>query len=187
MPVTIDGTTGITSPDVSATTLTLPAGSNVQRMLLSTAQNTTSGTAIDFTGIPSWAKKITVMFNGTSVNGSSNQLIQLGTGSTTYTTSGYGSVSISLSSTNVNTSYSTGFGVRSATAAYLIVGAVVLTNLSGNTWVAHGVLNTSTAAEAFTVSGSIALSAALTAVRLTTVGGTDTFDAGSVNILVEGY
>ena len=57
------------------------------RMQLMTAQNSTSGTSIDFTGIPSWVKKITVMFNGVSTNGASNLRIQLG--STTMQTSGY--------------------------------------------------------------------------------------------------
>ena len=41
---------------------------------LMTAQNTTSGTSIDFTGIPSWVKRITVMFQGVSTTGSSQVL-----------------------------------------------------------------------------------------------------------------
>ena len=36
----------------------------LQRIVRSTAQNSTSGTSIDFTGIPAWVEKITVMFNG---------------------------------------------------------------------------------------------------------------------------
>jgi hypothetical protein len=150
-----------------------------------TAVASTSGTSIDFTGIPSWVKRITVMFVGVSTSGTSNPQIQLGTGSTTYTTTGYSSVSVSLSSTNVNSSFSTGFGIKSALASYQLSGAVVFTLQTGTTWVAQGMLNTSTAAEAFTVSGSIALAAALTGVRITTVNGTDTFDLGSINILYE--
>ena len=54
-----------------------------------TAVASTSGTSIDFTGIPSWAKRITVMFNGVSTNGTSQQLIQIGSGSVNAT--GYSS------------------------------------------------------------------------------------------------
>ena len=149
-----------------------------------TSVASTSGTSIDFTGIPSWAKRITVMFSAVSTSGTSNPLIQLGT-SSGVTATGYGSVSIAISSTNVNASYTTGFGIRSAIATYQLSGAVVITNISGNTWVAQGMINTSTSAESYTVSGNIALAATLDRVRITTVNGTDTFDAGSINILYE--
>ena len=147
-----------------------------------TAVASTSGTSIDFTSIPSWVKRITVMFNGVSTNGTSNYMIQLG--STTFTTSGYlGGVSHTGSS-----SYnSTGFNIyNSATAASLQFGSVVLTLLTGNTWVENGILMSSTQDTANPSGGSIALGGTLDRVRITTVGGTDTFDAGSINILYEG-
>ena len=65
-----------------------------------TAQNSTSGTAIDFTGIPSWVKRITVMFNGVSTNGTSNLLLQIGAGSVT--TSGYNSQAWTANTINTN-------------------------------------------------------------------------------------
>jgi hypothetical protein len=43
-----------------------------------------------------------------------------------------------------------------------------------------------TASNANFFSGTIALSGTLDRVRITTVNGTDTFDAGSINILYEG-
>jgi len=146
-----------------------------------TAVASTSGTSIDFTSIPSWVKRITVNFSGVSTNGSSNYMIQLG--STTFTTSGYlGGVSHTASA-----SYnSTGFNIyNSATAASLQFGSVVLTLLTGNTWVESGILMSSTQDTANPSGGSIDLGGTLDRVRITTVNGTDTFDAGTINILYE--
>jgi hypothetical protein len=149
-----------------------------------TAQNSTSGTNIDFTGIPSGVKRITVMFNGFSTSGSSQTLIQLGTGATTYTTSGYVSTSIGAAPSPGAQSYTTGFGIRCDDATYLMSGHMVITNISGNIWI-----SSHTARIAGGVcpvgGGSVTLGATLTAVRITTVNGTDTFDAGSINILYE--
>jgi len=43
-----------------------------------TAVASTSGTSIDFTSIPSWVKRVTVMFAGVSTNGTGSYLIQIG-------------------------------------------------------------------------------------------------------------
>jgi hypothetical protein len=151
-----------------------------------TAQASTSGTSISFTGIPSWVKRITVMFNGVSTNGTSNQQIQLGD-SGGFETTGYLGASVQLTdaqSVNAAT-ITTGFGIRSALAANTINGAVVITNLTNNTWVAQGALTDSSRGAGYLVGGAKALSDVLTQVRITTVNGTDAFDAGSINILYE--
>lgn len=145
----------------------------------------TSGTSIDFTSIPSWVKRITVMFSGVSVSGTSDLIIQLGTGATpTYTTSGYlGTVITSGGGTD---NFSTGFRIINAiTAASIVHGSVVLTNLTSNTWSETAIIGYSDRDATRLGGGSISLAAALTAVRVTTEGGTDTFDAGAINILYE--
>jgi hypothetical protein len=154
------------------------------RMVLATAQNTTSGTSIDFTGIPSWVKRVTVMFNGVSTNGTSNPLIQLGT-SSGITSTGY--LAGSAESTN-RTSYTTGFGFKAEAAANLIYGQCVICNISGNSWVAAHNVMIQQGGIYYQIlgTGSVTLSATLDRVRITTVNGTDTFDAGSINILYEG-
>ena len=149
-----------------------------------TAATTTSGTTVDFTGIPSWVKRITVVFQGVSTSGTSVVQIQLGTGSTpTYTTSGY------LGAGNTTTAYAnatTGiYTAQSSAAADVRHGQFVISNISGNAWVATGMIALSNGASMTSGSGSVSLGAALTAVRITTVNGTDTFDAGSINILYE--
>ena len=155
------------------------------RMVLETAQATTSGTSIDFTGIPSWVKKITVMFNGVSTNGTSIPLVRIGAGSidaTSYQASGTGFGSTTMATTD----FTTGFGLMDAmSATYAIGGAVVLALLGSNIWVAQGSGRRGTQT-GWVCGGVKTLSATLDRVRITTVNGTDTFDAGSINILFEG-
>jgi len=143
-----------------------------------------SGTSIDFTGLPSWVKRITVIFNELSASGTSNRLIQLGTGSTTFTTSGYLS-STSTIQTGVSTASSTaGFVLLMDQAAFVASGHMIFTNISGNIWIGSGTFKDSTTQMSIGA-GSVTLGATLTAVRITSVNGTDTFDAGTINILYE--
>ena len=149
-----------------------------------TAQNSTSGTAIDFTGIPAGVKRITVMFNGVSTNGSSSPLVQLGT-SGGIVTSGYGGSGSLIASTVTTQNFTTGFGERSQDPAAVRTGSWTITNFSGNTWVCAGVLGRSDGACTSVTGGTVTLGGVLDRVRITTVNGTDTFDAGSINILYE--
>ena len=153
-----------------------------------TAVASTSGTSIDFTGIPSWVKRVTVMFSGVSLNGSSSFLVQIGAGSVT--TSGYVSCTIasfSGSPYNVVLSSTAGFVAYGGASGSAYSGAITLLNITSNTWVNSGVIST-TPAGPFncTTAGNIALGGTLDRVRITTVNGTDTFDAGTINILYEG-
>jgi len=158
-----------------------------------TSVASTSGTSIDFTSIPSWVKRITVMFNGVSTNGTSNVLVQLGT-SGGPTTSGYAVEGVTFNSNSPNTGieYTTGFPTEVfnnyVTAAGLRSGSLVFNTLGSNIWVGTGIIGVSWASgpSSSFVGGKIALAAALDRVRITTVNGTDTFDAGSINILYEG-
>jgi hypothetical protein len=177
MSTVIDGSAGVTTN----------TGAVYNGIQSATAQASTSGTSIDFTSIPSWVKRITVMFNGVSTSGTSSVQIQIGSGSVT--TSGY------VSSCSYITS---GSGTDTSTAAFKLVpgaaqeaaqalgGGIVITNVSGNIWSSFGVLGKSATTPAtLTSAGVVTLSGTLDRVRVTTVGGTDTFDAGSINILYE--
>ena len=163
------------------------ARAQMQRITQSTAVVTTSGGNIDFTNLPSWVKRITVMFYNVSMSATNNVQVQLGTGSTTFTTSGYGSnFSIQGASSITTSAASTGFVITQLSAAAgVFSGQVVIANLTGNTWAENGLLGETSGSRIVSSAGSIALGAALTAVRITSVS-TDTFDAGSINILYEG-
>ena len=146
-----------------------------------TAVASTSGTAIDFTGIPAGTKRITVMFSGVSTSGTSNIQMQIGT-SSGFETTGYASTGWDSA---IATS-TTGFLVSgSVAAANVRSGAMVLTNLGGNTWVNAGVLCRTDVGTGAHASGTKTLAGTLDRIRITTVNGTDTFDAGSINILYE--
>jgi hypothetical protein len=148
-----------------------------------TAVASTSGTAILFSSIPSWVNRVTVMFSGVSTSGASNLLIQLGSGSVT--TTGYVSGAQLQSGTGVNFTNSTaGFVLYFGSAAYLGYGSMSFSRITGNTWVGSGYFNTSTTT-ATPSAGGVTLSGALDRVNITTVNGTDTFDAGTINILYE--
>ena len=157
------------------------------RLTSMTNQASTSGTSIDFTGIPTWVKRVTVMFSGVSTSGTSFVRFQLGVSGTPETT-GYSCTLTNLSTAGgVNTNSSTsGFDIYINTASYISSGAIRFTNITSNTWVAEGTFgNLTTTATIFSTAGSKSLAGILNMVRITTVNGTDTFDAGSINILYE--
>jgi hypothetical protein len=154
-----------------------------------TSQVSTAGTSIDFTGIPSWVKRITVMLDRVSTNGTSVVQLQLGTGSFTPTTSGYNGLSfISLTGTgSLVTNITTGMAIMAdGSASYSRVGPIVINNITGNSWSMSWCGGDSASARVATAAATVSLSAALTGIRITTVNGTDTFDAGNINILYEG-
>lgn len=161
-----------------ANTSDLAIKSNV---ILLPAIATTSGASIPLGSIPSWAKKITVQMVGVSTSATSALLIKLGVGgvaqSATYNSSGfYYSGQI--------TAATTGFfaGIRGS-AAGTIDGAITLTKQSDLSWTAQGYTHS---ANGGSVGGSCTLAGVVDSLFLTTVNGTDTFDAGSVSLLIEG-
>ena len=170
MSLILDGTTGVQG--------------NSGAFIADTAK-TATGTSVDFTGIPSWVKRITVMFSGVSTNGTSEPLVQIGTSSGVEAT-GYVSTSVNAigGSTSVASSSTAGFNLRSILAANIISGQMVITLVGSNTWISS---HTAKGSATFSIcgAGDKTLSDTLTQVRITTVNGTDTFDAGTINILYE--
>ena len=181
------GAITVSAPAVAGTnTLTLQAGTATNSMnTLATAVASTSGTSIDFTSIPSWVKRITVMLNGVSTNGTSIIQIQLGDSGGIETTSYSGQAWTASTNSGVVTS---GLYTSVSNAAVNTLSGVVQFVLqTGTTWIGTGVLNVTNASNVGYQTMSVkTLSDTLTQVRITTVNGTDTFDAGSVNILYEG-
>ena len=180
----------LTSPTISSPTISSPSITGTPVMDASvitsnTAVNSTSGTSIDFTSIPSWVKRITVMFSGVSTSGSSGHLIQLGDSggieTTGYVSSGNRTNTSSVTGGNTSTA---GFVNASDSASNTVSGHWIITNISGNSWVCSHTLKLALNAAAWG-GGDKTLSNTLTQVRITTVNGTDTFDAGVINLFLE--
>jgi len=185
---TFTGSLGnITAGTVTASGLVTGATGALYPIINGTAVASTSGTSIDFTSIPSWVKRITVMFSGVSTNGTSNYIVQLGDAGGIETTGYLGSAGlIQNAGSSATASYTTGFGVfTTPSAASVLHGALVVSLMGSNLWVASGSFGASNAAIPAFGGGSKTLSDTLTQVRITTVNGTDTFDAGSINIQYE--
>lgn len=154
---------------------------NVATPVRQTVVASTSGTSINFTSIPAGVNRITVMLQGVSTSGTSALLVQIGTSSGIETT-GYVS---SLTKSTTTTSSTAGFIVASPfSVSSTSSGIVVICNITGNTFVSSG--NLTDSGSAVNVSaGQKALAGVLDRVRITTVNGTDTFDAGNINIMYE--
>jgi len=167
----------ITSPVIAGT----PTGVGV---LTSGTAVSASGTSIDFTSIPSWVKRITVMFNGVSTSSTSNLQIQIGSGS--IATTGY-VAQATAAGTGVGTvSSTTGFILTQSTSATdAVSGNIQITLQTGSSYISTGILNKAGATALCFNAGLINLAGTLDRVRITTVNGTDTFDAGNINIMYE--
>ena len=146
-----------------------------------TEKATTSGTTIEFTGIPSWAKRITIIFNAVTNDGSA-MIVQVGS-STGYDTSGYTSASSDDAGTATSTA---GFVLRSTDSdSDLISGSMVLHNVSGTTWISSHSAMASNNNRGITGGGRRVMTTTLDRVRLNTASGTTAFDGGAVNIMYE--
>lgn len=145
---------------------------------------TTSGVAVDITSIPAWAKRVTLCLQGVSTNGTSPFIAQIGDSGGIEAT---GYVSSCFNSAG-SSEYTIGFGLMTAaTAALVFSGVVIMTlvDVATNLWIVNGSVNSTGSGNVWALGGKKALSAALDRVRLTTSGGSDTFDAGQMNILYE--
>lgn len=161
---------------------------NHNKIVLGTAQTTTSGTAITFSSIPAGVRRINVMFSGVSTSGTSNVMIQIGDSGGVEATGYLGAADTITTATPATANFTTGYGVTATTVAGMIIhGIATLTLMSSSafTWACSSQVGHSNAATFSMGAGVKSLTAELDRVVITTVGGADTFDAGSINISYE--
>lgn len=162
----------ISIPDGTGTMVVNGASSSI---VADTAKSATS-TAVDFTGIPSWIKRITVIFSGVSLSATADLLVQIGDSGGIETT-GY------VSGSGSGSNSTSGYVVRMGNAARAAYGVMQITNITGNNWVSFHSFNVGTTSD-FAGGGGKTLSDVLTQLRITSTS-TDTFDAGTINIIYE--
>lgn len=160
-----------------------------QPLTLRTAQATTSGTSFTFSSIPSWAKRITVMFDSVSTNGTTRVQVQLGDAggieATGYISSVVQATESATPTVSGTSPFTTGFPIGYGTVGSNRTGALIMSLIGGNKWVAHGIVTDNNISSMSYTAGIKTLSDTLTQVHVTTVNGIDTFDAGSVNVMYE--
>ncbi|WP_293765795.1 hypothetical protein [uncultured Aquitalea sp.] len=157
------------------------------RMILYGPVAATSGASIDFTGIPAWAKKLTLTLHGVMLNSTTPPIVQLGSGAVA--TSGYGGASAIAYDSNppAIANHSSGFKLTPVHLSYFVYGGQVTFTLSGNNvWCAEGIQGQGDSVRMEWTAGSVALSGPLDRLRLTSVSGVDQFSAGQVSVLIEG-
>lgn len=167
--------------DSAVSTINTALGLRMQYSL--TATQTASGLSVDFTGTPSWAKRITIPFIELSTNGTSGPVVQIGSG--TYKTTGYAGSQTLLTSGVAVVNLSSGFSIGGANAGAIRNGMLTLVHQGGNIWTAIGGAGFSDSAGVSVVLGYVALSGTLDRFRLF-FGGTDVGDGGTVSALIEG-
>lgn len=183
-----NGVTGLTvenTGNVTVNTNLYVSGGEMEPMVLGTAKDSTSGTSIDFTGIPAWAKRITVMLNGVSTNGTSGLIAQLIVAGTPVTTGYIGASDHAITGIGP-AAHTTGFALSdvSTLAAYALNGCLTFNKFSDTVW--NGSFVGSSITAGFILgAGYVPVSGAVTGIRITTLGGANTFDAGAINIMYE--
>ena len=195
MALNLSGTTGIVTGNIAsdAVTTSLILNANVtpaklsQPMTAIPAQVATVGaTFVDFTSIPSWVKRITVMLNQISTNGSSVQVIQIGT-SAGIENSGYASGGMYMGGTgSTYVTVSSGFVIPAGSANSIQTGNVQICLTGANAWT-YSYSGINTGENGGSVAGGFKglTTGVLDRVRLTNVG-SNTFDGGSVGLIYEG-
>jgi hypothetical protein len=167
--------------------ITLSSLVNPTQQTAGTVVSLNGTSAGGFTGIPSTAKNIQIIIQGVSLTSTDDIWIQVGNGS--YVTTGYLSRGTAPQTSNVvqTVTSTSAFAFLNGSGANTFNGVINIVNITGNNWVCSGNIsstNGSTNVASQLTCGSIALGGTLDRVRIT-VSGTNTFDAGSVNIIYQ--
>jgi hypothetical protein len=115
-----------------------------------------------------------------SLSSTDNILIQL-IDNTGVVNAGYTGSGSTLAAGTTTTLYTTGFGLRSNVAATQYTGTLTIKKVNSTTWVASGVFGSDTTT--ILVTGGASLSTGtVSGIRLTSLLGTQTFDAGTLYV-----
>lgn len=180
---TLDGSQTLTNKTISSAVSVSTTAGTLYPLVSVASQSLNTLTTADFTGIPSWATRIVISFNGTSVNGGDATWVRLGTSGGFVTTGYVSSGGIMGGSTTAVTNSTVAFNVQSTNNSYLFSGQMTLTNIGGDIWIQSHV-GKATTNYVVHGGGNLSLGGTLTQVRILTSGGS-AFDAGSVDLSYE--
>jgi hypothetical protein len=157
------------------------------RPKMATAVATTSGALFDFTGIPSWARRVTVMLSDVSLTSTQYIEVRIGTSGgveNTGYTSAYGEITGTTAALEAS---ATGYILGNSASGDSTTSVITLLNVSGNLWIASGTYYNAAGStpDMGYITGTKTLSGVLDRVRITTFSNTGVFDAGTANIMWE--
>jgi hypothetical protein len=147
-----------------------------------------TGASITFSGIPSWARRVTIVLDSLLMATSDTPIIQLGTSGGAETTN-YASTAVAANGGNVN-KYDPSFGVPgpgfvlTGSSGTTNTGQIVLSHIGGNVWVAFGNVGGYALNNVYVMTGRKALAAALTQVIIKSQFGANLL-SGAVNVFYE--
>jgi hypothetical protein len=175
-----------TNAEVQAGTSTslavTPAGMKAGQIVLG-ASATASGKWVEFENIPPWAKRVTVIFSGVSTNGTSVPVARLGDSGGVEATGYSGTAGSHGNSSPAVSLYTTGFAFAGSWGGAITVrGSATLVKVDGDTWAWSAIMGRNDSEGVLYGGGTKTLSGTLDRIRITTVNGTDDFDAGTINI-----
>ena len=164
-------------------------GSDDGAIYLQTAVAATSGATKDFTGIPAGVKRVTLNLTGVSTTGNSPVVVQIGPSGGVETSGYLGCNFCSAASGFGNAAHTAYFSLTQTADGGNLASSVRngsltfnLLEASSNTWTVTGIISHSDVDANVFTSGSKPLAGALSIVRLTTAGGSHTFDAGKASV-----
>lgn len=143
----------------------------------------TSGTGNTWGSLPSWITEIKVMFNAVSLSGTDVIQVQIGDSGGLHTTGYTQGASRQSGGGNAMSVATTGFIILNPTAANTSSGTLVISLLDPSNFVytANGSFAFPSTTETGYTGGVVTLDTVMTQIRVLATG-SDTFDAGSVNI-----
>jgi hypothetical protein len=165
-------------------------------LISGTAQSLVGQNSVNFTSLPSGIKKLTVIIRNASTNGTSIPVVRIGAQNSIASAATFylGTQMAIISGGNPgSTADTTGVILNNSNAAANVYqGTVEFTALESNyTWAYSAQISLSNTTRLMINNGTIALgdyyvgAAELSNVRLTTINGTDTYDAGTINIVYQ--
>lgn len=181
----LNATSDSTFTSTSSTDVVSPEWVNGKALIKTNSKvDISTGQAFYDVDIPQNVKNIKIIIVNASTNGTSNPIIRLHTSAGVVTT-GYVSRYDGWSSSPITQNTNVGFGITDTSIATGNMTCTInIDYFDGLTWVESHTGGGLSGSDNFICSGSgyITLSEVMTKVRLTTINGTDTFDAGSLMV-----
>ena len=154
-------------------------GSFLGASTLTAATTLTTQTLLDIEDIPTYVREFNILFKSVSTNGTSLPIVRMGD-NISFATSGYNVVA-QASSAAV---YTTGIVIDNDASASNKFSGLLRLRMQDSTsqiWVANGMFSIPFTTKLCFTSGLCSLAKDFTRCRVTTVGGTDQFDEGSIS------